>query len=73
METCLGEIHAIVTPSLHPADVAGSNYFKPEDGERIFFTYKTAWHENVEDGNMNTPCCENPKTCVHYVIKKLPK
>jgi hypothetical protein len=40
---------------LYPADVAASNSFKLDDLGRIFSTYRTAWHENLENGNMNTP------------------
>jgi hypothetical protein len=52
---------------LRPADVAGYNSFKPDDPGRIFSTYKTALHENSENGNMKTPCCKNLKTCVYFV------
>jgi len=63
----LGEIHAIEMLPLHPAEVSGSNSLKPDDLGRIFSTYKTVWHENLEDGNMNTPCCKNLKTCFYFV------
>jgi hypothetical protein len=60
----LDEIHVIVILPWHPAEVAGSNSLNPDDLGRIFSTYKTAWHESLADGNMNTPCCKNLKTCL---------
>lgn len=63
----MGEMHAIMILSLHPADVTGPNSFKLEDGGKIFSSYNIAWRENSEDSNVNTPRCENLEACVCFV------